>query len=277
MRVRFSFSSRRTRTIANTNKHHQSVPHIVKEVVRISDVILEILDARYIEKTRSREIENIVLESGKILIFVINKADLVDLKSEEFKNQIENLKPYVLFSCKTLIGRKRLRDRLKIEVKKQKMTRQAHIGIIGYPNTGKSSLINLLTGRKASGTSSESGFTKGMQKIRFTKDILILDTPGVFPDKEDAPTEFSIKNKHAEIGAGAFNRVKEPDFIVASLMKTHPGLFEKFYNIQADGDSEVLLEQLGRKKNFLLKGNQVNIDKTSRMILKEWQEGKIKQ
>ena len=59
-------------------------------------------------------------------------------------------------------------------------------------------------------------------------------------------------------------------------MQDYPGILEKFYGISAEKDSEKLLEELGRKKGFLLKGGIVDVDRTSRFILKEWQEGKIK-
>ena len=55
MRVRYSFSSRHTGTIANTNKHRIPIPKMVKEVIRTSDIILEVLDARFIEQTRNKE------------------------------------------------------------------------------------------------------------------------------------------------------------------------------------------------------------------------------
>jgi ribosome biogenesis GTPase A len=275
MRVRYSYSSRRTRRIEGTNKHNKPVPHIVKEVIRISDIILEVLDARFIEKTRNRGMEKLVEEQGKILVFIVNKADLVNIKELLNSKEMKGVRPYVLFSCTMLIGRKRLRDKIKIEVKKLKMRRQAHIGIIGYPNTGKSSLINILAGRRAAATAPQAGFTKGMHKIRFTKDILILDTPGVFPDEESVVLSSNDLKKHAEIGVQTFDKVKNPDFVVSELMKEHPGAFERCYGIDAQGDVEMLLEELGRRKGFLKKGNEVDIDRTARLVLKDWQEKKV--
>ena len=64
--------------------------------------------------------------------------------------------------------------------------------------------------------------------------------------------------------------------IAFELMKKYPGVFEKYYNIEANGDYDLLIEQLGRKRNFLKKGGVVNEDKTARSILKDWQENKIK-
>ncbi|MDP3882319.1 MAG: GTPase [Nanoarchaeota archaeon] len=277
MRQRYSFSSRRTGIIVSTNKHKQTIPHIVKEVIRISDLVLEILDARFIAQTRNEEIENLITSQGKKLVFVVNKIDLVNMDDLKQSPEFKRLKPYILFSCKSITGVRRLRDKIKMEIKRLKITApQAHVGIMGYPNTGKSSLINLLIGKKSAGTSPQAGFTKGMQKLRLTKGILVLDTPGVYPEYEESPLKEETAKKHAEIGIRNFDKVKDPDIIVARLMKEYPGVFESHYAIEANGDSEILLEELGKKKHLVKKGAEVDTDRTARLILKDWQEGKIK-
>ncbi|MEM4271646.1 MAG: GTPase [Candidatus Pacearchaeota archaeon] len=278
MRIRYSFSSRKTGRIEGTSHHHIAFPRLVKEIIRTSDIILEILDARFIEKTRNKELEKYVLEEGRKLIFILNKADLIDINELKKNVDLSELKPYVLFSTKEKIGRSKLRTLLKIEAKRLHLPKgkKARIGIIGYPNTGKSSLINLLAGRASAGVSTKPGFTRGIQKIRFSKNIVLLDTPGVVPEREDFARGMGIIKKHAEIGVETYERVKNPDFVVAKLMQEYPNVFEKFYGINAEGDAEILLEELGRKRRFLAKGGKVDVDKTARIVLKDWQTGKIK-
>lgn len=281
MRIRYSFSSRRSGAARDehSNKHRTPFPKLAKEVIRISDIVLEVLDARFIEKTRNVEMENYAKEQGKMLIYILNKSDLAN-KSELMKNlELEHLKPYVFYSCKSPIGRKNLRTLIKIFVKKGKFAQKhakAHVGVIGYPNTGKSSLINTLAGGGRAPAAQQSGFTRSIKKIRFNKDILIIDTPGVFQEKENIQSNSIDLKKQAEIGVRTYDSVKSPDFVVHKLMQEHPGLFESFYEIESNGDVEVLLDILGRRKGFVRKGNLVDADKTSRYILKDWQEGKIK-
>ena len=236
------------------------------------------MDARFIEKTRNKELERLVLSEGRKLIFVLNKADLVDINEVKRTIDLSGVKPYVLFSTKEKIGRSNLRTVLKIEAKRLHLPndKQVRIGVIGYPNTGKSSLINLLAGRASAGVSAKPGFTRGIQKIRFAKGILLLDTPGVVPTDEDFAGGMGVVKKHAEIGVETFEKVRNPDFVILKLMQEHPNLFESFYKIDANGDAEVLLEELGRKNKLLRKGNKVDIDRTARLILKDWQAGKIK-
>ena len=73
MRVRYSFSSRRTGTTDNKNDHKVAFPKLAREVIRISDVVLEVLDARYIEDTRNIDMEEHVKELDKKLVYLINK------------------------------------------------------------------------------------------------------------------------------------------------------------------------------------------------------------
>jgi len=280
MHQRHSFSSKKTgkfKKAPSTNKHRVKFTKIVSDVIRTSDILLEIIDARFIDKTRNLEVEALVKKQGKKLIYVLNKADLINIGELKSSYDLSNLEDYVLFSTKSKIGRKRLREKLKIEVKKMKLgLRQARVGIIGYPNTGKSSLINVLTGRKGAGTSAESGFTKTMQKIRFNKKILIIDTPGVFQEKENPEAKSIDLKKHAQIGIKTFANVKEPQLIISSLMQQYPGKLEAFYQIRANGDSELFLEEIGRKKNFIKKGSLVDTNRAARYVLKDWQTGKIR-
>jgi len=276
MRVKYSFSSRRTGNISNIKRQREKYPKILLNMIRVCDIMLEVLDARFIDKTRNLVIEDKICRHEKKLIFVINKIDLVDV--EKLKKDLNEKKmyPYVLISCKTRVGGSELRNRVKIEAKKVKNRfNRIQVGVIGYPNTGKSSLINFLTGTGSAKTGKEPGFTKGVQKVKLTTGILLMDTPGVIPDIEYSDSMRENVAKHAIVNARSYNDVKEPEFIVHQIMQDFPQILENFYKIPADGDAEILIEQLGKQKFFLRRGGLIDIDRTSRFILKDWQGGKI--
>ncbi|MFA4960387.1 MAG: GTPase [Candidatus Pacearchaeota archaeon] len=277
MRVRYSFGSRHTGHIANILKQRGKYPDVVRKVIDISDIILEVLDARFIEETRNFELENKIKDLGKKIIFVLNKCDLVDVSKLE-KELDRKMYPYVFVSSKTGQGAKDLRNRIKIEAKRVEMEEKIRIqvGIIGYPNTGKSSLINLITRKGSAKISKQAGFTKGLQKIRLTDEIQILDTPGVIPDEKYSNSKEENLSFDAMVGARSFNDVKNPEDIVYFLMQKNSKKIEKFYEIDAKGDSQILIEELGKKKGFLKKAGETNIDRTARAILRDWQEGKIR-
>jgi len=280
MRIRYDFSSKKAgkfRKSPTSNAHRVAFPKLVRTVIDTSDLVLEVLDARFIDKTRNIEMENYVKSLGKRLLYIINKVDLVKIDELKANYDLSQLKPYVFFSGRSKVGRSKLRLMIKIEMKKMKITHaKGRVGIIGYPNTGKSTIINILSGKKGTATSSEAGFTKAQQKIRFNKDIIIIDTPGVFQEKENPEIDIKALSKHAIIGIKGYEKIKDPDIVVSNLMIANPGLFESFYKIEANGDAEVLIEQFGRRRNLLKKGGEVDIMRAAKEILKDWQKGKIK-
>jgi ribosome biogenesis GTPase A len=280
MRVRYLFSSRRNRQIDNIKKQKQEYPEITQEVIENADIILEILDARFIDETRNKKIEESILKSKKILIYVINKADLID-KSKLDKDKLSEIYPYVFVSAKERRGTRDLRDRIKMESKKvlkpvDKETGRISVGVIGYPNTGKSSLINTLRGKKVAGTGPEAGFTKGLQKIRLSENLCLVDSPGVIPEDQYSQTEKEKISKATKLGGKSFSQVKEPELVIANIIRDYQKQLEEHYKIDSKGDAEVLVEELGKKRGFLKKGGLIDEDKTARFILREWQEGKIK-
>ena len=336
VRVRYSFGSRHTGRIANIKKQRGKYPDVMKDVVRISDIVLEILDARYIEETRNMEVEKEILDRGKLLIYVFNKVDLVDQK--ELEKQIPKwMKPYVFVSATERTGLKDITARIKMEAKriqaarkgkdegegkkekfnkledkkardlKAKETkgevvkdlggkRRIHVGVIGYPNAGKSSVINFITHRAAAKTAKQAGFTKGMQKIRMSEDILILDTPGVIPASKYS-TESKSFAADVKVGGRTYSDVKDPEDVVYYLMvapdpvdvdeptkkeldaikdaEVNAKKILKFYEFK-DLTVEEFIEALGKKKGFLGKGGKVDVDRSARIVLRDWQEGRVK-
>lgn len=278
MRQRFSFSSRHTRNIENIRKQKKSFPDVVIKLIQESEIILEILDIRFIEETRNRDLEKEIKKQKKKIIFVLNKADLVDKDSLD-KNKLKKVRPYVLISSKNRSGGKDLREKIKIEsvkINKSDPFNRVKVGVVGYPNTGKSTLINFLTGRTSARSSPQSGFTKGLQKIRLSRDILLIDSPGVIPNEKYSSDNSDLISQHAKIGARSYDSVKDPELAVFELMKKHTKNLEDYYKVESNGDSELLIELIGNKRNMFISKGKVDEDKVARMILKDWQTGKIK-
>ncbi len=268
MRVRYLFSSHRTGNLKNIRKQKQKFPDVVEEVIRISDIILEIVDGRFIDETRNLELEKEVFLQGKKLVIVLNKSDLVKNRGKIPKGAIE-------VSCKERKGIAKLRNKIKEEAGKVDTDYgRIQVGIVGYPNTGKSSLINLLIGKSSAKTGAQAGFTKGMQKLKLTSSILILDTPGVIPPSEYSHNKKEAIQKQAKVGARTIDKIRQPEIVVDSLFDESKEILKKFYNVNAE-DSEEFIEKVAKKKGFLKKGGHPDEDRTARQIIVDWQEGKI--
>ncbi len=289
MKSKFSFSKgkkhdtsmkMRSRQIKNIGKKRDEYPFLAEKVIQMSDIVLEILDARFIEETRNLELEQKILKANKKIIYVFNKSDLIEPEKQKSK-ELWQINPKIFVSCAKRIGIRDLRNKIKIlanlvKDRADKGLGKITVGIIGYPNTGKSSIINILIGKKAAGTGADAGFTKGIQKVKLTSEIVLLDSPGVIPNIEYTNVEGKKRSKQTKLGGRSYSQVKYPETVVADLMIEYPEVLEKYYEVDAKGDVEILLDFVGRKRGFLKKGNEIEEDKTARMVLKDWQEGKIK-
>ena len=241
---------------------------VVKKAIRDADILLLVLDSRFIEETRNEEIEEKIRAAGKKLIYVMTKCDLAEKECmEKIKHK---LKPSVFVSSKEFLGTTILKEKILIEAKRMDSKERIKVGVLGYPNVGKSSLINALKGRKVAPTSITSGQTRGVQKINFGSRIAFLDTPGVIPYRE------KDKNKHALTGTIDFAKTKEPDLAVMHIMEQYPGKIERHYEVEVTEDKEQTLEKIALKKKVLLKAGEPDTVRMAVVILKEWQTGKIK-
>ncbi len=241
---------------------------IVTDVIRKSDVLLEILDARFIDETRNKKLEFVIKNKRKILIHVINKCDCVDKGyMDEAKKRFENC---VFVSAKERLGANLLIQKIKVLAGKKKI-KQPIVGVVGYPNVGKSSVINMLKGGGSAKISSEAGYTKAMQYLRISRDIMVIDTPGVIAK------DMTDKQDLVLIGAENPSLIKDPDLAVIELIESNPGLIEKKYGVKAQEDKEAVIESIALKFNMKKKGGMPDIERASKMILHDWINGKIKQ
>ncbi|NPA47296.1 MAG: GTPase RsgA, partial [Thermococci archaeon] len=156
---------------------------MVKNVIEEADIVIEVIDARDPEGTRNRKIENIVKQQGKDMIIAMNKADLVpDSWISEYKRRSDV--PVVPISARNRKGTGILRREIKRmarRVLREQEKERVKIALIGYPNVGKSTIINTLKGKRAVGTAPIPGYTRGKQLIRLSKRLWLLDSPGVVP------------------------------------------------------------------------------------------------
>ena len=180
---------------------------VVDEILRKSDLILDILDSRFYEETRNKEIEERIRRYGKKFIFILNKSDLISRKKMLDAVKILNeIAPVIPVTCKERHGKLKLIALITKLIRKRPMI----IGVVGYPNTGKSSVINYLSGRKKAKTSPVAGYTRGMQWIKLSKNFKLIDTPGVIPFREKDEAELALKS--------CLTNIKDPENVACKII-----------------------------------------------------------
>jgi len=249
---------------------------IVNKILDECDVVLFVLDARNPEGTRNRKLEKMIKEKNKKIIYVLNKADLVPIEIlKKYKEKIKGENPestVVFVSAKYRKGTNILRGAIKRYLYSNNI-REGKVGILGYPNVGKSSLINSLTGRRSATSGLVAGLTKGEQWVKLTKNIKLLDTPGIIEPKEE--DELVI------LGALRYEKIKDPVTPAVKILRNvhafNKDAIKRLYRVDVENVpiDENTLREIGRKLNYLEKGGNVDITRTARTVIKDYLEGRL--
>jgi len=242
---------------------------IVNKVIGESDIVVFVLDARMPEMSWNDEIDRIITRKKKILVVVFNKIDLIS--AEELNRLKIKHKGAFFVSGINNIGLKDLKTGLLIQGKRMGLF-LPRIGVVGYPNVGKSAIINALAHRSRAKVSAKSGTTRGVQYIK-VGDLKILDSPGVVPyeDKEVKLGLLAAKNPEK-----LRNPEKVAVNVISLFLEQNVEALEKFYNIKVSEDPYDIFTDIGKKRGFLAKGGVVDERRTAITIVRDWQRGKIK-
>jgi ribosome biogenesis GTP-binding protein ylqF len=264
--------------------------------LKLIDIVIELLDARIPISSQNPNIAEITKNKKKII--VLNKCDLSDDKQnklwvEYFKNK--NI-PAVLVDSNSGRGidecireiEKIMKVDLEAHAEKGRTGRRIRAMILGIPNVGKSSFINRISKRTTAGVGNKPGVTKQKQWIRINEKIELLDTPGVlWPKFESEEVALhlcftgSIKEEILDKLEIAYQLTK---FLLENYRKKlceRYKLDEKYIeNIlgqdQPENNNiyEVMLE-IGKKRGCIMSGGRIDEEKTSRLILDEFKNGKL--
>ncbi|CEG72461.1 Putative Nucleolar GTP-binding protein 2 [Rhizopus microsporus] len=246
------------------------------KVIDSSDVIIHVLDARDPIGTRCRNVENFIRKEKphKQLIFVLNKCDLVPTwVTARWVSHLSQSAPTLAFhaSINNSFGKGSLIQLLRQFATLHSDRKQISVGFIGYPNTGKSSIINTLKSKKVCSVAPIPGETKVWQYITLMKRIYLIDCPGVVPPNSD-DTEVDIILK----GSVRAEKMASPeDTIPTILERVRPEYLKRTYGLQGWEDSTDFLEQIARKTGKLLKKGEPDIHNVSIMVLHDWLRGRI--
>lgn len=302
----------------NPDSSRRAFDKTFKQVLEAADVILYVLDARDPEATRSPEVEHQILaaESGsKRLILILNKIDLVP--PPVLKAWLVHLRRYfptIPLRASTPASNAQTFDHKHLTVKgtsetllralksyaaSKQLKRSISVGVIGYPNVGKSSVINALTSRLNRGSQSfacpvgaEAGVTTSLREVKVDSKLKLLDSPGIVFPSATLPTEGADRNTNDEARLILLNalppkQISDPIPAISLLLhrlSTSPNLYNKLlqmYGIPAVGPfgkanaTTDFLVQVARKRGRLGKGGVPNLNAAAMAVITDWRDGRI--
>ncbi|KAM3161991.1 CP-type G domain-containing protein [Lachancea thermotolerans] len=290
-------------------KSRKAYDKIFKTVVDASDVILYVLDARDPEGTRSRKVEQAVLQSqGKRLILILNKVDLIPpFVLEQWLAFLKSSFPTIPLRAApgatnaSSFNKKlsqsgtaaALLESLKTYANNSNFKRSIVVGVIGYPNVGKSSVINALTSRrggfsKVCPVGNQAGVTTSLREVKIDNKLKILDSPGIcFPSDTGKKTKKEQEAELALLNALPAKHIVDPYPAVLMLVKRlskseeMTEAFKRLYDLPpipaADANSftKQFLIHVARKRGRIGKGGIPNLSSAGISVLNDWRDGKI--
>ena len=257
----------------------------MEEDLKLVDAVCEILDSRIPFSSRNPDIANIC--GNKPRMVILNRMDLADPRmtnrwSEYFRAQGLCV---VQTDCKSKKGvssfnpavRTLLAEKLQRYHDKGQVGRALRVMVVGIPNVGKSTFINQIAGRKGAKAENRPGVTRGKQWINVDKELLLLDTPGIlWPKFDDRGVGMmlaytgAVKDDVLDIEGLAFN-------LMRMLWDKYPDTIRQRYKMEMPEDATgyELLEEMGRKRGFLIAKGEIDIERASKILLEEFRNGKI--
>ena len=253
----------------------------IKEKLNLVDMVIELCDARAPQASINPVVKELV--NNKYYLKVMTKIDFADEKNSQiFKEEYEKQNiPCVFVNLNNKDSIKPITNKIKEvarpiiekDLKRGLKPRNIRVMIVGIPNVGKSTLINLLAKRKSAGVGNMPGFTKA-QKWVHGDGFDLLDTPGIlWPN---------LSNNNAGIKLALIGCIKEEILPTSDLIKValdflnenYPELLFNKYQIKYE-DSNSYLQEFAKAKGHLLKDNQLDTMRSSLLILNDLKNGKI--
>lgn len=245
------------------------------KVIDSSDVVVQVLDARDPQGTRCHHLEKHLKENckHKHLVLLLNKCDLVPAwVTKGWLHVLSREYPTLAFhaSVTNPFGKGSLLSLLR-QLARLKSDKQAiSVGFVGYPNVGKSSVINTLRTKNVCKVAPVPGETKVWQYITLTKRIFLVDCPGVVYQNHDSETDIVLKGVvRVENLEDAAEHIKE---VLSRVKKEY---LTRAYKIKDWDDENDFLTKLCKLTGKLLKGGEPDLGTAAKMVLNDWQRGRI--
>ncbi len=250
--------------------------------MELVDVVIEVLDARAPEASRNPMIEELRQHRQRPCLKLLNKADLADPAATQawinFYNQQAGVKAVAL-SCKNAGDAARVPKLCQpLAPHRDSNLKPLRMMIMGIPNVGKSTLMNMLLKRRVAKVGDEPAVTKSQQRLDLNGQMALIDSPGLLWPKIEHPADGLMLAAIHAVGRNAVIETEVAEFVAATLLARYPGrLAERYGLAEAELDGAGALEAIARKRGCLLKGRcaEPDLEKAALILLTDFRAGKL--
>jgi ribosome biogenesis GTPase A len=252
------------------------------ETMEFIDVIIEVLDARLPEASCNPLIRELRLHRQRPCLKILNKADLADPVVTQawlnFYNKQAGVKAVAL-SCKNAGDAARVPNLCQpLAPHRDSTFKPLRMMIMGIPNVGKSTLMNMLLKRRVANVGDEPAVTKSQQCHNINDHMTLTDSPGLLWPKIERPEDgLKLATIHA-IGRNAVIEEEVAEFLATTLLSRYPGLLAARYGVaEEELDGVGVIEAIAKKRGCLLKGRggEPDLEKAAMILLTEYRSGKL--
>ena len=247
-----------------------------------NDLVIEVVDARLPQSSENPMLNQIIKHRGKPHLKLLNKSDIADPKITT-----QWLKYYSQRANTLSLSVSAKNKKNKLAIKEACFSLVPHRGtsikpvraiIIGIPNVGKSSLINLLTQRKIAKTGDVPAVTQMQQRIIVDDDFVLTDTPGLMWHKIEDEMQGNYLAASNIIGINAYDETEAALYLLDCLKASYATELMTRYDLdphEIAQPSEQIIDMIAEKKRMLLKGSQPDLKKAAMTILQDYRHQKI--
>ncbi len=260
--------------------HMTSARKKAEETMEFTDVVIEVLDARIPEASHNPMIEDLRLYRQRPSLKILNKADLADPAATQawlnHFNRQDGVKAVAL-SCKKPGDAKKIPGLCRsLAPHRGTNLKPLRMMIMGIPNVGKSTLMNALLNRRIAKVGDEPAVTKSQQRFELSPQLTITDTPGMmWPKIKYESDGYMLAASHA-IGRNAVIDEEVAEFLAGILLQRYPALLQARYKTDVSNmDAIDLLEAVGKRRGYLLKGGELDMEKTAMAFLVDYRSGTL--
>jgi ribosome biogenesis GTPase A len=261
--------------------HMTSARKKAAETMVSIDVVIEVVDARLPEASTNPMVHELRLHRQRPCLKVLNKADLADpLITQawiDYYNRQEGVRA-VAVSCKKPGDLARLPALCQtLAPHRKESTKPLRMMIMGIPNVGKSTLMNVVLKRKLAKVGDEPAVTRSQQTSQLDVRHSITDTPGLLWPKIEHPSDGLMLAASNAVGRNAMIDEEVATFLAGLLLARYPALLAKRYGLPAEGQADIdavaVIEGIAKRRGLRMRGGEADLGKAAKVLLQDYRDG----